>query len=60
MKSDGGDARCVVNLIPLGFEMQYVLNGSLLISRRFDRLAEVVEWAARQQVSLQNRGWVRA
>jgi hypothetical protein len=59
MKSDAGEARCVVTVVPLGLELQYILNGSLLISRRFDRSSEVVEWAVRKQVSLHQRGWVR-
>ncbi len=60
MTSEGGEAKCVLTIVPLGLEVQYVLNGSLLSSRRFDRPGDVAWWAARKQLSLQKRGWVQA
>ena len=59
MKSDKAEAHCIFNVVPLGLEVQYIMNGSLLIARRFDRSAEVVEWAVKTQASLHERGWAR-
>jgi hypothetical protein len=59
MTSHADEAQCVVNVGPLGLEVQYILNGSMLYSYRFDRADEVLSWTTTKQLTLQKRGWER-
>jgi hypothetical protein len=60
MAFEANEAQCVANVVPPGIEVQYILNGSMLSSHRFDRAEEVLSWASRKQLTLQKRGWERA
>jgi hypothetical protein len=60
MTSNAHEVRCVAHAGPRGLEVQCILNGSMLSSRRFERPDEALWWTARKQLTLQRRGWERA
>ena len=51
------DVKCFVEWTPYGPEARYVLNGQVLISRRFETLAEVLDWATIKRDELESEGW---
>jgi len=60
MTLNANETRCVINAGPHGFEVQNLLNGSLLSAYRFERVDEVLSWASERLSLLEARGWERA
>jgi hypothetical protein len=56
---DGKVASCEVRFVPLGSEVRMLRNGSLLVSRIFERGEEALAWAEEEQQRLIEGGWNR-